>query len=91
MVDRTQPKSQLTQFLLALVLGPLGLFYSSFPAGVLLVLATAVLVKDFGGSGILFVWAAAVATGFITVRLWNRSAAEASGAKPPTSSSAAHS
>lgn len=88
MTDRTKPKSQRTQFLLTLLFGPIGLLYSSFPGGVLLVLAAAVLVKDFGHSGILFVWPAAIGTGFLTVRQWNRNAVRHGHPKPPHGSSA---
>jgi hypothetical protein len=83
MTDRTKPKSQPTQFLLALLFGPIGLLYSSFPAGVLLLLAAAVLAKDFGRAGAFFVWPVAVITGFLTVRQWNRSAAKCRGAENP--------
>jgi uncharacterized RDD family membrane protein YckC len=80
MSNRTQPKSQTTQLLLGLVLGPLGLFYSSVPAAVLLSLLAAVLAKDTGGPGVLFVWPAALATGYFTVRSWNRRAEQRSAA-----------
>jgi hypothetical protein len=86
MTDYTRPKSQRTQFLLSLLFGPIGLLYSSFPGGILLLLATAVLVKDFGRTGILFVWPAAIATGFLTVRHWNRNAAQRGHSKPPNTS-----
>lgn len=90
MTDRTKPKSQRAQALLTLLFGPLGLFYSSFPGAVLLLLAAAVLVKDFGRIGILFVWPAAVATGFLTVRHWNRNAAAHRGSEPPSASKVSH-
>lgn len=88
MTDRTKPKSQRTQVLLTLLFGPVGLLYSSFPGGILLLLAAAVLVKDFGRIGILFVWPPAVATGFLTVRHWNRNAAAYRGSEPPNASKA---
>jgi hypothetical protein len=75
MSDRSQPKSQWTQLVLALVLGPIGLLYSSVPAAVLLTLLAAVLVKDTGGPGLLLAWPAALATGYFTVHRWNRRAA----------------
>lgn len=78
-----KPKSPRTQLLLTLLFGPAGLLYSSFPGGVVLLLAAAVLYKDFGGAGILFVWLASIAIGFFTVRRWNRSAAAYRHDEPP--------
>jgi len=69
-------KSLQTQCVLALLFGPIGLLYSSFTAGTLLMLAGAVLAKDFGWPGLFSVWPMAVASGFFTVRRWNRRAAE---------------
>ena len=74
MSDRSQPKSLSTQLVLALLFGPLGLLYSSLPAAVVLTLAALVLARDTGGEGTLLIWPVAVATGFVTVHLWNRRA-----------------
>jgi hypothetical protein len=75
MSDRRQAKSPIEQLLLALLFGPLGLFYSSVPAAVLLTLAAAVVARDTGGPGALFAWPLAVAMGYFTVKHWNRRAA----------------
>ena len=77
MSDRRRSKSQSTQLALALMLGPLGLLYSSLSGAVVLALGAAVLAKDFGPHGVLFVWPLAVITGFFTVRHWNRRAGAA--------------
>lgn len=80
MSDRIQPKSQATQLLLALVLGRVGLLYSSVLAAVLLSLLAVVLAKDTGGPGGLLVWPVVIATGYFTVRRWNNRAAQRSAA-----------
>lgn len=87
MTDVTKPKSQRTQLVLTLLFGPIGLLYSSFPGGVLLLVAAPVLYNDFGRAGILFVWLAAIVTGFFSVRRWNRSAAAYRHGESPDASS----
>ena len=87
MTDVTQPKSQQTQLALAMLFGPLGLLYSSFPGGVLLMLAAPMLYNDFGRVGILFAWLATIVIGSFSVRRWNRKAAAYRHGEPPHASS----
>lgn len=87
MTDLTKSKSPRTQLLLTLLFGPLGLFYSSFAAATLLLLAAVVLAKDFGWPGVFFVWLAAIATGFLTVHRWNRRSGEYGHSTSPRASS----
>jgi hypothetical protein len=88
MTDLAKPKSQRTQLVLTLLLGPLGLFYSSIPGGALLLLAAPVLYHDFGRAGIGFVWLASIAAGAFCVRRRNRSTAAGMHHEPPRTSSA---
>ena len=65
-------KSQLIGFVLTLLLGPLGLFYSSTPAAVGFVLAGIVLGALTAGVALFFViWPASIITGFFTVHRYN--------------------
>ena len=60
-------KSQIIQFLLSLVFGPLGLFYSSLTAGILFTLVAAGLSAGFFGVGWFFVYPFVLLFGFFTV------------------------
>jgi hypothetical protein len=71
------------QLLLAVLFGPIGLFYSSVPAAVILSLVAVLLVRDTTGEAVLLAWPLSVATGFFTVRRWNRRAAERAQAHDP--------
>jgi hypothetical protein len=65
-------KSQWVQLALAVVFGPLGLFYSSVLWAILLSLAALVFAYDTGGYGALLVWPVAMVTGALCVRSRNR-------------------
>ena len=60
-------KSQIVQFLLSLVFGPLGLFYSSLAGGILFTLVAAGLSVGFFGVGWFLVYPFVLVTGFFTV------------------------
>ena len=60
-------KSQIVQFLLSLVFGPLGLFYSSLAGGILFTLVAAGLSVGFFGIGWFLVYPFVLVTGFFTV------------------------
>lgn len=67
-------KSQIIQFLLSLVFGPLGLFYSSLAAGILFTLVAAGLSVGFIGLGWFIVYPFVLIAGFFTVAKRNREA-----------------
>jgi hypothetical protein len=60
-------KSQLTGFILTLIVGPIGLFYSSSAAAIGLILLALVLGVPTMGIGAIIVWPIAILTGFYTV------------------------
>ena len=64
-------KSQFVQFLLTLLLGPLGLFYSNVAAaiGFLIVAIAGGLV--IGGVGVIIVWFISMPTGYIMTNKYN--------------------
>lgn len=67
-------KSQLVGFLLTLLLGPLGLFYSSIAAALALLLLTfgaAFATTFIGGLGALVAWPLSILVGFATVSRYN--------------------
>jgi hypothetical protein len=84
MSDRRRLKSQPVQLVLTLLLGPLGLFYSSVPAAVLVAFAAAVLAYDTDRRNVWIAWPLAVAIGFFTVRRWNHRASERAALTPTT-------
>lgn len=65
-------KSQIIQFLLNLVFGPLGLFYSNWVAGLVFTLIAAGLSAGFFGIGWFLVYPFVMITGFFTVRKFNQ-------------------
>ena len=67
-------KSQIVQFLLSALFGPLGLFYSSLAGGILFTLVAAGLSVGFFGIGWFFVYPFVLLTGFFTVARHNRDA-----------------
>ncbi len=65
-------KSLSTQFAMTLVLGPLGLIYSSVAAAVFLTLVFAVLYfTELGSMAALVVWPIAIITGLVFVKMHN--------------------
>ncbi len=67
-------KSLSTQFAMTLVLGPLGLLYSSVAAAVFLTLVLAVLYfTELGSMSVLVVWPIAIITGLVFVKMHNDS------------------
>lgn len=60
-------KSQIIQFLLSVIFGPLGLFYSSLAGGVLFTLVAAGLSAGFFGLGWFLVYPFVLLVGFFTV------------------------
>ncbi len=64
-------KSQIVQLLLNLVFGPLGLFYSSWVAGLLFTLVAAGLSVGFFGFGWFVVYPFVLIAGFFTVHRHN--------------------
>ena len=66
-------KSQIVQLLLNLVFGPLGLFYSSWVAGLVFTLIAAGLSAGFFGVGWFFVYPFVLLAGFFTVHRHNDS------------------
>ena len=67
-------KSQIVQFLLSLLFGPLGLFYSSLAGGILFTLVAAGLSVGFFGVGWFLVYPFVLLAGFFTVARRNREA-----------------
>ncbi len=65
-------KSQLLQFVLALLLGPLGLFYSSVAAALFWLLAVFGVGSVTFVLGALLLWPFIILTGFYTVNRHNR-------------------
>ena len=63
-------KSQFRGFVLALIFGPLGLFYSSVAVGALLVVAAA-LIGFLSGEVPIGLWPISVAVSIVTVRRHN--------------------
>ena len=67
-------KSQIVQFLLSLVFGPLGLFYSSLAGGILFTLIATGLSVGFFGVGWFIVYPFVLLAGFFTVARRNAEA-----------------
>ncbi len=65
-------KSQLTQFLLTFFFGPIGLFYSSFPAAIRLIIAFIVTRAITDGDEAIFVWFVSIPVGFATTDKYNK-------------------
>ena len=64
-------KSQFIQFLLTLLFGPVGLFYSSMAAGFGFLIAAISFGIFFFGLGAIF-WPISIIVGFFTVSRYNR-------------------
>jgi hypothetical protein len=64
-------KSQFIQFLLTLLFGPVGLFYSSMAAGFGFLIATISFGTFFFGLGALIFWPISIIVGFFTVSRYN--------------------
>ena len=69
-------KSQFVQFLLTLLFGPLGLFYSSTGAGLGFTLVTISLGAVTGGIAAILMWVVSILTGFLTVSNYNAAIAK---------------
>ncbi len=67
-------KSQILQFILNVLFGPLGLFYSSMAAGVVFTLIAVGLSVGLFGVGWFLVYPFVLVFGFITVARHNRGA-----------------
>lgn len=65
-------KSHIIQFLLALLFGPLGLFYSNTVAGVVFLLIAIGVGSVTAGVGVLFIWPLFILVGFFTVARYNK-------------------
>ncbi len=64
-------KSQLLQFLLALLLGPIGLLYSNSVAAIVLLVAAIALSAVIGLVGSVILWPISMVVGFITTNKFN--------------------
>lgn len=64
-------KSQLLQFLLALVLGPIGLFYSNSIAAIGLLVSAIALSSIVGLVGSVVLWVVSIFVGFFTTQQYN--------------------
>jgi hypothetical protein len=67
-----QEKSQVLQFALTLVLGPIGLLYGSPAAGITLFICAMLLALGSGGFGALLVWPISIGFGFFAINRGNR-------------------
>lgn len=65
-------KSHAIQFLLALLLGPVGLFYSSTPAALGFLLTSVLLVPISFGLALLLIWPICIVAGISLVARHNR-------------------
>ncbi|MEA3292765.1 MAG: hypothetical protein U9Q71_10760 [Pseudomonadota bacterium] len=65
-------KSQLLQFILTLLFGPLGLFYSSVAAALAFLAATIITGTFTHGVGVFFLWPIVILAGFFTVSRHNK-------------------
>ena len=68
-------KSQLVSFVLTLLFGPLGLFYSSVPAAFGFVIASVILGGITVGMALIAIWPLSIITGFFAVHRYNSKAA----------------
>ena len=64
-------KSQLIQFFLTLLFGPVGLFYTSVAAAIGFVIVTSAIGTLTMGIGFLFVWPVTILVGFFTTSRYN--------------------
>ena len=64
-------KSQIVGFILTLLFGPLGLFYSSVPAALGFLVAAIVFGLFTGGVGAVLIWPVSIIVGVFTVRRHN--------------------
>lgn len=64
-------KSHIAQFILTLLFGPLGLFYSSTAAAIALVIAAIVFGYVTFGFALLVIWPVSILVGFATVARHN--------------------
>lgn len=64
-------KSQFAGFLLTLLFGPLGLFYSSVPAALGFVVAVIAIGAMTGGVGAILIWPIVIIVSFFTVSSYN--------------------
>ena len=65
-------KSQFVGFLLTLAFGPFGLFYSSVPVALSLILLGLFVGLFTFGVGSFIVWPMSIFAGFFTVANWNK-------------------
>lgn len=64
-------KSQLVQFILTFLFGPLGLFYSSIAAALFWIVMAVIVGGSTVGVGLLVIWPLIMITGFFTVSGYN--------------------
>lgn len=64
-------KSYLVSFVLTLLFGPLGLFYSSAPAALGFLLASIIFGVITVGMALAVIWPITIITGFLTVHRFN--------------------
>ncbi len=64
-------KSQFAGFLLTLLFGPIGLFYSSVPAALGFIVAAIGIGAITGGIGAFIMWPISIIVGFFTVSSYN--------------------
>ncbi len=64
-------KSQLLQFLLTLLLGPIGLLYSNIVAAIVLLVAAIALSAVIGLAGSVTLWPISMVVGFFTTNKFN--------------------
>lgn len=64
-------KSAAVQCLLTVLLGPLGLFYSSVPAALVFIALGVMLALPTAGVGGLLIWPVSIFAGFVTVKRHN--------------------
>lgn len=65
-------KSQIIGFILTAIFGPLGLFYSSVPAGIAMLILAVIVGSATFVLGAFFVWPLCILLSFITVHRHNR-------------------
>lgn len=65
-------KSQLVQFILTFIFGPLGLFYSSIAAAIFWIILAIIVAGSTVGAGLLLLWPLIIITGFFTVNGYNQ-------------------
>jgi hypothetical protein len=72
MAQPIREKSQILQFALPLILGPIGLMYGSPALAIALCLGALMLALGTGGFGALVLWPISIGVGFFSINRGNR-------------------